>query len=330
MIGFQGTELQPNDAVVHAIQGRHIGGVIIFASNIQHPKQLKELIKQLHGYASQAGLEPFFIGIDYEGGTVDRLNPEVGFPQTLSAADIGQLSSEEAKLCAQQMAETLKQLGFNLNFAPNVDVNVNPNNPIIGKRKRSFSSDPKKVAEYAAIFSRAYQDGGIISTFKHFPGHGSSTGDTHVGFVDVTNTWNEAELEPYKQLLPQFDGYSMVMTAHVVHSGLDPNGYPASLSAAITNGILREKLNFSGVVITDDMQMGAVTNNYSLNDAVILAVNAGADMLIFGNQLTPMPQDPLQIIDMIEEAVLAGHISQSRVEEAYRRILKLRENYISL
>jgi beta-N-acetylhexosaminidase len=324
LIGFKGTDLSPEASIVKAIQERKIGGVILFASNIQNPSQAKQLTQELRHHAKEASLDPFFIGIDYEGGTVDRLDQKPGFMPTLSAAEIGQLSYEQAMQSAEQMADTLNQLNINLNFAPVVDVNVNPENPIIGKRGRSFSNDPKKVAEYAAIFSRAYQQRGIISTFKHFPGHGSSTGDTHLGFVDVTNTWQEEELEPYIQLLPQADRFSMVMTAHVVHSGLGPDGYPASLSAKMNQGILRNKLNFKGVVVTDDLQMRAITDNYKLADAVVLAANAGADLLIFGNQLSESPQDPEEIIDIIYKAVMAGRIPESRIEEAYRRIIALK------
>lgn len=320
LIGFEGTAISPDAAIVKSIQRREIGGVILFASNIQHAEQVKQLTHQLRHYASEANLSPFFIGIDYEGGTVNRLSSQAGFDPVLSAAEIGLNSYGKAEQAAAQMAATLNQLGFNLNFAPVVDVNVNPDNPIIGKRGRSFSSDPKKVADYAAIFANAYQQKGIVPTFKHFPGHGSSTGDTHIGFVDVTSTWTEVELVPYKQLLQTVGTYSMVMTAHVVHSGLDAQSYPASLSAAMTTGLLRNQLQYDGVIITDDLQMGAIANNYGLKEAVVLAVNAGADMLIFGNQLTPTPQDPRQLIDIIEEAVLNGEISPARIQDACRRL----------
>lgn len=329
VIGFNGMALKPNDAIVQAILAQRIGGVILFDyhfqtnthdHNIKNPQQLKHLTEQLQSYAKQ----PLFISIDYEGGRVTRLKENAGFPKTLSAADIGLGSDEQANQYAQQMAKTLKEAGININFAPVLDVNVNPNNPIIGQLGRSFSSDPQKVIHYAAIFSKAYQEHGILCAYKHFPGHGSSTGDTHVGFVDVTQTWKEYELEPFKQLLQQPYACPVVMTAHVVHLGLDNKGYPASLSAAITTGLLRDKLNFDGVVVTDDLQMKAIADNYSVEDAVRLAVNAGADLLVFGNQLESAPQDPQQIVDIIYQDVMAGTISESRIDEAYQRIMKLK------
>jgi len=340
LIGFKGTELHADDFIVKAILAQRIGGVILFDydfptgtydHNIKNPEQLKHLTSQLQDYTRQAAqdntnnLYPMFIGIDYEGGKVNRLKENYGFPKTLAAADIGQLSLAEANQYAQQMADTLNQAGINLNFAPVLDVNVNPDSPAIGKLGRSFSADPQKVADYAAIFARAYQEKGIFCSYKHFPGHGSATGDTHAGFVDITQTWKEYELDPYKKLFRQQNGCDMVMTAHVVHYGLDSKGYPASISTPITKELLREKLNFTGLVVTDDMQMKAIADNYGLAEAVRLAINAGADILVFGNQQVPAPQDPQEIVDMIYDDVMTGKIRESRIEEAYQRIMKLKE-----
>jgi beta-N-acetylhexosaminidase len=291
---------------------------------------LKTLTQQLQGYAAQAArlknndLSQLIISIDYEGGKVNRLKEKYGFPSTLSAAEIGRGSEENARKQAEQMAATLKNAGINLNFAPVVDVNVNPDNPVIGKLDRSFSADPKKVAEYAAIVANAHRKQTILCAYKHFPGHGSSTKDTHEDFVDITQTWQEYELEPYRELFLTKNEAALVMTAHVVHTGLDSNGYPASLSACITTDLLRNKLNFSGVVVTDDMQMKAITDRYGLAEAVKLAVNAGADMLVFGNNLVAVPQDPQQLVDIIYEHVRTNAISAARIDEAYQRIVRLK------
>lgn len=340
IVGFQGAELKPGDPIVQAIQSQNIGGVILFDynyqtqtydHNIRSPQQLKTLTQQLQNYTKQAAsahgttLLPLIISVDYEGGKVNRLKENDGFPKTKSAAEIGRGSLQEAQRYADQMAKTLQGAGVNLNFAPVLDVEVNPNNPIIGKLDRSFSNDPQKVIEYAAIFSKAYQKHGILCAYKHFPGHGSSTGDTHAGFVDVTHTWQkEKELAPYQRLLQEPYHCPVVMTAHVVNDDLDNNGYPASISEKITTGMLRKELNFDGVVITDDMQMKAITDNYGLKEAVVLAINAGADMMIFGNQLVSKPQDPQQIVDIIYQAVQTGQISEARIDEAYQRIMKLK------
>jgi len=339
IIGFKGMELKPDDAVTRAILAQQIGGVILFDwdyqtktyhHNIQSPKQLSSLTQQLQAYANQAAnthknnLTPLFISIDYEGGVVNRLKEHYGFPKTISAEEIGKGSKEQAYHYAQQMAETLKNNGINMNFAPLVDVNLNPTNPIIGGKQRSFSSDPKDVTNYAAIFSKAYDDQGILCAYKHFPGHGSSTGDTHAGFVDVTATWKEEELIPYDQLLRQPTHCPIIMTAHVVNYKLDEKGYPASISKAITTGLLREKLNFDGVVVTDDMQMKAIADHYGLKEAIKLAINAGVDILIFGNQLSLTWQDPQEIIDIIYQSVMDNEISERRIDEAYQRVMKLK------
>lgn len=339
LMGFKGTELHDDDAIVKAIRAQNIGGVVLYDydfstrtydHNIKNPAQLKQLNQQLQAYTQQAAqrnenqLFPLFIGIDYEGGKVNRLKESYGFPKTLSAAEIGQLSLSEANQYAEQMAATLKEEGVNLNFAPVVDVNVNPDSPAIGKIGRSFSADSQKVIDYSMLFSRALESKGVLCSYKHFPGHGSATGDTHLGFVDVTQTWKEFELNPYKQMLPLSGGCSMVMTAHVVHYGLDSKGYPASLSLQMTQDLLRNQLNFNGVVVTDDLQMKAIADNYGLQDAVRMAVNAGADILVFGNQLVPTPQDPQEIIDMIYNDVMTGKIRESRIEEAYQRIMGLK------
>lgn len=342
MMGFKGTELHPNDTIVQAILAQQLGGVILFDydyqtkmfdRNIKNPAQLKHLTTQLQQVANQAAIQhgnnhltPLFIGIDYEGGQVNRLKENNGFPKTYSAADMGKGTLKETMQYATRMAKTLKEEGINVNFAPVLDVNINPDNPVIAKLGRSFSSDPKKVIDYAEIFSKAYQEQGIICAYKHFPGHGSSTGDTHAGFVDITHTWKKEELTPYKKLLQKSFHCSMVMTSHVVHEKLDHNSYPASLSSAITTGLLRKKLHFNGVIITDDLQMGAITKNYSVSEAVILAINAGADILIFGNQLVSTPEDPKHIIDLIYHDVMTGKISQSRIDEAYQHIMQLKKH----
>lgn len=339
MLGFKGIELHPYDPIVQAILKQQIGGVILFdydkptntfSRNIQNPTQLANLTQQLQNYSQQAAknnkaVYPLLIAIDYEGGQVNRLKESYGFPKALSAQEMGQGSYQQAKQYAQTMAATLKQSGINLNLAPVVDINVNPNNPIIGKLGRSFSSDPQQVIFEAAIFSKIYQDNHIACTYKHFPGHGSSTADTHLGFVDITATWQAAELLPYTTLLKENYHCPIVMTGHVVHTGLDSQSLPASLSKAITTNLLRQQLNFQGVIITDDLQMRAITDYYGLNDAVILAINAGADILVFANQQVSVAQDPSTLVDMIYQAVRTGLIPENRIIEAYQHITLLKQ-----
>ena len=345
MFGFKGMEVDPKHVVIRGLQAGQIGGIVLFDynfqtktfdHNIKNPSQLKRLTQQLQDYAKLASrqhmghLTPLLIGIDYEGGLVNRLKANYGFPDTLSAAAISKKRLAQAYDIATQMAQTLKTAGINLNFAPVVDVNVNPKSPAIGQLKRSFSADARKVTRYATQFAKAYREAGIVCAYKHFPGHGSATGDTHDGFVEVTQTWKPYELDPYRKLLSQPEHCPMVMTAHVVHRGLDKQAYPATLSSVLMNGLLRKKLGFSGIIVTDDLQMQAIRAHYSLRDTVRLSINAGADILVFANQLVPVPQDPAEVVALIVQEVKAGRISEQRIDEAYTRIRQLKSRLAAI
>ena len=341
IMGFDGKDVSYESSIVQSIEKDNIGGVILFDynyqtkqfdKNIESPQQVQQLNAQLQQFAQLANqshnrpLLPLLISVDYEGGKVDRLKAQYGFPETISAADVGKMSEVDANEVANRMARTLKESGFNLNFAPVLDVNVNVDNPIIGKLDRSFSDDANTVSFYAKLYANSFLSHGIQCAYKHFPGHGSSTADSHLGFVDVTDTWKQYELEPYSSLLGYEQACGMIMTAHVINRHLDETGLPATLSYEMLTKVLREKLQFDGVIITDDMQMKAISDHYGLEQSIKLAINAGADMLIFGNQLSDKPQDPKAIVDMIETAVNAGYISQDRIDDAYQHIVALKES----
>lgn len=333
IMGFDGTMVTEQSPIVQAMLSDSIGGVILFdyhyqlkqyGKNIISPQQVQHLNHTLHRYNQQRTDLPLLIAVDYEGGHVNRLKSDYGFPETVSAAEVGQMSLAKAGQIAQSMAETLKANGFNLNFVPTLDVNVNPDNPIIGQLERSFSADPQQVAAYAQIYVHELQQAGIQCAYKHFPGHGSSTGDSHLGFVDVTDTWQAYELEPYRTLFLKPPVWGMVMTAHIVNRQLDPAGLPATLSQPILTGLLRQQLQFEGVIVSDDLQMKAISDHYSLKDTLTLSINAGVDMLIVGNQLATKPQSATEIIDCIEDLVNAGQIEKARIENAYERIVRLK------
>ncbi len=339
IIGFAGKTVTKDSAIVQIIRDSNIGGVILFDydvktkqfdRNIESPVQVKQLNAELQQFAQQVNLThdrpalPLFISVDYEGGHVNRLHERYGFPQTQSAAQLGKKSLDEAETVAEQMAMTLREHGFNLNFSPVLDIDTNPNNPIIGQKERSFSADPIAVSQYARVFTRQFLKYGVQCVYKHFPGHGTSQDDSHSGFVDVTATWQSLELEPYRILLREKPHCGMVMTAHIINCQLDESGLPATLSYKVLAKYLRKELAFDGVIITDDMQMKAISDNFSLEQALTLAINAGVDMMIFGNQLSEIPQDPKQIIDIIETQVNAGKISKKRIDKAYKRITKLK------
>nr|WP_274519365.1 glycoside hydrolase family 3 N-terminal domain-containing protein [Legionella quateirensis] len=341
ILGFQGKEINEHSPIAVSIKQNNIGGVILFDfnqqsqtfdKNIGTPEQLKKLDQQLQEITEKANKLshrenlPLFISIDYEGGQVIRLSPAYGFPDIPSAKTVGTMPLVEAKSIAKLMVVTMNTSGINLDFFPDLDVNVNPDNPIIGKKERSFSSDPAVVSQYASVFTEQFLDNHIQCAYKHFPGHGSSFADSHLGFVDVTDTWSAQELIPFAKQIRQPKHCGMVMIAHIVNRKLDATGLPASLSFKIITGLLRHDLKFDGVVITDDLQMKAITNHYGLAKALTLSINAGADMLIFGNQLVQQFQDPKEIIDIIEQKVHSGDISEQRINEAYQRIVRMKKS----
>lgn len=343
IIGFEGKTIDAQSPIAKAIAKNNIGGVILFDfngrtkqfdKNIESPEQVALLNQQLQSVTKAANIEhhrnnvPLLISVDYEGGRVNRLKEVYGFPATISAKKLGTMSVDDVDKVASTMADTLKSAGFNLNFAPVLDVDVNPENPIIGKLERSFSDNPETVSTYAQLFSQQCLAKGVQCAYKHFPGHGSSSADSHLGFVDVTDTWHEQELLPYQQLLMQSNHCGMVMMAHIINRQLDASGVPATLSYNILTGILRHELKFDGVIITDDMQMKAITDNYGLENALTMAINAGADMLIFGNQLKETNQDPQEIIDIIEKKIMLGEISEQRINDAYEHITHLKKELI--
>jgi beta-N-acetylhexosaminidase len=220
------------------------------------------------------------------------------------------------------IARTLASVGVNLNLAPVVDLDVNPTNPIIGALGRSFSADPAIVTAQAEAFIAGHRALGVKTTLKHFPGHGSSTGDTHLGVVDVTDTWSEVELEPFRNVVR--DGLAdAVLTAHVFNATLDSE-HPATLSQPTITGILREQLSWDGIVISDDMQMGAIRDAYGYPDAVRLAILAGVDILTIAQQQVYEEGIVGRTIDLIEGFVRDGTLTEERIDASYRRILALK------
>lgn len=221
--------------------------------------------------------------------------------------------------CADRIAETLQRAGINLNLGPVVDLNVNPANPVIGKLQRSISADPKIVTEHAREFIRAHHARGILCSLKHFPGHGSSSADSHKGFVNVTDTWSKKELEPFRTLIKE--GLAdTVLTAHVFNARLDPHA-PATLSKATIENLLRKQLGFDGVVISDDLTMGAIAGQYSLEDSVEKALNAGVDMLLLADN---RPDTTKRILAIMQKLIDSGRVSPQRILQSLNRIEKLK------
>lgn len=334
VIGFRGTEVTQDSYIVKEIKNNNIGGILLFDKdnpsggtikrNIENPTQTKKLIDDIKNYSLNSSI---FVSVDSEGGYVNRLKEKYGFTNIMSAEKIGLTNNADtAKTEGQKIGKELKDLGFNLDFAPVVDVNVNPTNPVIGYLERSFSDDPAKVFIYANKFIEGLHQEKIIPAIKHFPGHGSSTSDSHLGMVDVTNTYSAKELIPYSYLIQ--NGYNdVIMTAHIVNQNIDKE-YPATLSKTFIQGLLRNTLKFKGVVISDDMQMGAITDQYGKESAAIKAINAGCDMLIISNNIKVYDEEvPAKTIDAIYQAVKSGEVDEKRIYESYNRIQALKKTY---
>ena len=329
IVGFDAAALHDDSPIARTLRRLPLGGVILFdrdyrdrnrSKNIVSPKQLETLTAQLRG----AARAPLLIAVDQEGGKVQRLKPSAGFAGFPSAMQVGKRRDDVyARAVYDALAAELAGAGINLDFAPVVDLARNPDNFVIFKLQRSYGADPAEVARMAGIFAEALRAHGVVPVLKHFPGHGSSLGDSHKGFVDVTDTWKPDELEPYRLLIAAGDA-DMIMTAHVFNRRLDAR-YPATLSRKVNTQLLRNRLGFSGVIVSDDLQMKAISEHYSLRETVRLAIDAGVDMLLFGNQLGKTTPD--EVIDAVEAEVEAGRIPRSRIDASAARIEALTAKY---
>lgn len=326
LVGFRGTEIDSTHHIWRNIHDYHVGSVILFdydapsgtrGRNIKSASQVTALCTQLHTLSPT-----LLIGIDQEGGNVSRLSTRYDFPNILSAQKSAEKGLDTVRYYARLTAEMLHGLGINLNFAPVADVNVNPSCPVIGKLGRSFSIDTAMVTQCCETWIEQQRKAGVASCLKHFPGHGSAKGDTHLGLVDVTQTWQLSELAPYRAL-PDCD---MVMTAHVINRRLDPSGLPASLSPRITS-LLRDTLGFKGVIVTDDLAMGAIANQYTLEQTVRMALEAGADLLCLSNNGGHGYDSDIvpKVVKIIKKLVADGTVDPMRLHDSALRVRKLKE-----
>lgn len=301
-----------------------ISGVIFFEDNIKNKENLDEMTNIL--FKTRMAARPF-IAIDMEGGQIQRMNSKNGFTDYPSAQKMAEeYDTKKAGELYSDMAQNLNSSLFNLNFAPCVDLDLNENS-ILHKKQRSYSKDPNKVTLYAYEFIKAHTDKGIVTALKHFPGHGSVAEDTHLNFADGTATYQEIELEPYENLMFKND-LQMVMVSHIFNENYDEI-YPASLSHNTISGLLRRSMGFNGVVITDDLDMGAIRQNYDLEDTVIQAINAGNDILLFSNRERHNPNLADDINKIIKNAILDGLIEPYRIQQSYERIIKLKKTIIA-
>ncbi len=328
IVGLDSCAIKNNDPIVNKISKYGVGGVILFAYNIPasgkdstSKQRLTTLCADLQSLADYK----LMIGIDQEGGKVMRLRPSNGYPDLPSHAWLGKVDDEDTtRHYVSQTAAVLNELGINLNYAPCVDVNMNPDCPVIGKVDRAFSADPAMVGRHASYFIDEHRKNGVLTAVKHFPGHGSSVTDSHNGMTDISATWKPEELVPFKTL---FDSgcCDMVMVGHIFNRQID-SLYPASLSEATVSGLLRSELGWQGLAVSDDLGMKAISANYSLEETLMLSINAGIDMLMLIANGTPERLE--HSIDLIEGMVLDGRIAEGRITEAYRRIDKVLETLL--
>ncbi len=323
MVGFNQTS-ESYDTLLQDIEYNNLGGVVLLAYNIENPEAVTALNEEIQSYAET----PLLIAIDQEGGVVARMDENNGWVETPTAYSLGSIFDMEdsTRAVAARMAGWLTEAGFNFNLAPVVDVNVNPSSPAIGRYGRSFSDDPEVIVEHAGYFIDEFKKQNIVTALKHFPGHGSAMSDSHNGFTDITNTWSNEELRPYELLFE--GGYTdFVMTGHLFNQQIDST-YPASISEKAIKGLLKDTLGFKGLVISDEMSMGAISNNYGFEEALKLAVNAGTDIILYKTNVDEDGSMVRKIIDIIYNAVQNNEIDESVINFAYNNIMSIKEGLV--
>ena len=294
------------------IQDYHVGGLILYGRNVESAQQLTDLTNGLKALAGD-GI-PLFLSTDQEGGMVERMPPEIQkLPNAYDVSDPAPFGAALGTECAA--------FGLNTDFAPSLDIWSNPNNTVIGRR--AFGSDAETVTQRGLVCLTAMEESGTIPVVKHFPGHGDTDTDSHVGLPVVDKTREELlemELLPFQAAIDA--GAPAVMVGHILMTQIDPDK-PATLSSEVVTGLLREELGFDGVVFTDDLTMGAITQNYGLGEAAVLAVEAGCDVLLVCHEAGSVDQVYTALLDAVD----TGRITEDRLDQSVRRILTLKQDY---
>jgi len=317
IVGLEGYTMNDNAGTM--IEDYYVGGFILFGRNVENANQLLDLINTLKKTNSKNKI-PIFVSVDEEGGRVSRMPEElIKLP---SNREVGKVNDEDLSYeIGSVVAEELKSFGFNMNLAPVLDIDSNPQNPVIGDR--SYGSSAEIVGKLGIESMKGIREGGIIPVIKHFPGHGDTTVDSHIGLPVVGSDIDRLkgfELVPFSEAIK--NKVDAVMIAHILLNKIDPE-YPASLSRIIITDILRKELNFNGVVITDDMTMSAITKNYNIGDAAVRAVNAGSDIILVCHG----QDNRIAVLAALTKAVQSGTIPEKRLDESVYRILKLKHKY---
>jgi beta-N-acetylhexosaminidase len=323
MVGMQGNIITDQSSILLDIKNGTIGGILLYEYNL-NPIQTEKKLNALTTRLKANSKIPLLISIDQEGGQVNRMKTKYGFPAMPSAKSVG-IKNDDAYTMevAQTIANSLARVNINVNYAPVLDVD-NAMCPVLGKRQRCYSNNPEEIAHFAAITIEAHHAKNIKTVVKHFPGHGNSMTDTHLGMADVSKLWKHNELLPYKMLIDR-GLIDCIMTAHIINKKLDASGLPATLSRKIIHGVLRTQLSYDGVVISDDMQMHAISSYYGFEESIKKCINAGVDILMFSNNIKGTNNySPSNVHATIKKLVKEGEISLSRINESFIRILKMK------
>lgn len=325
--GFFGTK--PSDPgferTLADLEGGLIGGVLILGRNIGERADVEEMIRRFSACKCAA---PPFIAIDEEGGLIERLGANLGLEQTPSAAAVAQNSLAAAHKTYGALAQKLASLQFNMNLGPVVDLNTNPQNPIIGQLHRSYGRDTETVVKYASAFVEEHRKKRIVTVLKHFPGHGSSSADSHDKLADVTSSWSPEELKPFKRLI-QLGLADAIMVGHLANSGKWGGAATQSGSPAIDH-MLRQELQYQGVVMTDDLAMRAIIGaRKSVSNAAIDAIKAGADVVLVGriNDEDQNSDVGSEINRTLTAGVCANEIKIENLEKSFHRIQTLKSRW---
>ncbi|MEM7214981.1 MAG: glycoside hydrolase family 3 N-terminal domain-containing protein [Pseudomonadota bacterium] len=319
--GFPGSSPDSKSARAlanHIASGR-AGGALFLRHNVKSGGSTKATAQSFIA-ANRGSL----LAIDQEGGKVQRLGKKHGFtPMPTAKWVAGNRSVDEAKVLYAKAGRELRSAGFNLNMAPSVDIH-DPKNPVIGKYGRGFSTDVERISAYAGAFVDGFAAAGVACSLKHFPGHGSSRSDSHDGFVDITNTWSKEELVPFKRLANKAP---LIMGGHLFHPQFSNGKSPVTFSQKALVAQLRNGLGYNGVILTDDLDMGAIRKSFQLKEAIILALAAGNDLLLLSNSLNYDEALPADAVKWISGAVKSGRISKSRIKSSYNRVMSLRRRF---
>ncbi|MDO6747596.1 glycoside hydrolase family 3 N-terminal domain-containing protein [Gilvimarinus sp. 1_MG-2023] len=321
MIGFYGADSKSPSARLLARQMSRgqVGGVFFVSQNIGSLKKVKELIKLF----CRNECRPL-LGIDHEGGIVQRLTTAHGFTYLPGAREIAStMSLPEARALYGQAGFELRNLGFNVNLGPVLDIDV-PSTPGIGRHGRAYHICPKVIASYGQAFVEGFTSAGVLCAAKHFPGHGKAVNDSHAAIANISTTWTEQELEPFIRLLASPNPPQLMMTGHLRIDSIAPEGLPVSTSTTLVTGLLRQRLGYKGVIVTDDLDMKAMSRVMSRREALVKSIAAGNDLIMIKNLFNYDPLLPQRAVSWVRTAIAEGQLSEAQVLAAANRVRKLR------